>query len=271
MHLHACLAVSATGEDWHLVNATPDVRLQIESFPALHPSLTAQSPSRLRQTPLHGILLTDAELDHTLGLPILREGTPLDIYATSAVLECLSESFPLRQVLQPYTSLRWREVKPWESFPLESGRLRVQCIPLGLKKPRYAARMKTKGDWVIGYRFEDAKTNRAIVYAPSIEKWSQELRAVLATASCIFLDGTFWSEDEMIRVGVGGWTAQDMGHLPISGANGTAERLSDLPGQRKIYVHVNNTNPVLEEDSIERRYLAERGIEVGWDGMEVEV
>jgi pyrroloquinoline quinone biosynthesis protein B len=269
--LHAGLAVSAGGENWHLVNATPDVAHQVESFPPLHPRPTGHSASSARQTPIRGILLTDAELDHTLGLLVLREGTSLDIYATSAVLGCLSESFPVQEILQTYTSLRWREVKPLEAFALEDGRMRVRAIPLGMKQPRYAIHSKVEGDWVIGYRFEDTETNRAVVYAPSIEQWSQELRAALAAADCILVDGTFWTDDEMIRAGVGDRTAQSMGHLPISGEGGSAGYLSALHSQRKIYIHVNNTNPVLEEDSTERRYLAERGIEVGWDGMDLEV
>jgi pyrroloquinoline quinone biosynthesis protein B len=263
--LHASLALSATGENWYLVNATPDVRFQIESFPALHPG------PGLRETRLRGVLLTDAELDHSIGLLILREGTQLEIYGTSAVLASLAEQFPIKRIIQSYAPFHWIEVKAHEAFLLDRGRLKVRAFRLGVKRPRYTIGSGIDGDWVIGYCFEDVQTGGTAVYAPAIEVWTEELNAELTKADCAFLDGTFWSEDEMIRLGASTRTAREMGHIPISGDRGSAEHLPAFPAKRKVYVHINNTNPVLDENSEERRFLNDRGIEVGWDGMHVEV
>jgi pyrroloquinoline quinone biosynthesis protein B len=257
--------VSAAGNHWYLLNATPDVRFQIESFPQLYPG------PGLRETPVRGVLLTDAELDHTLGLLILREGTSLEVFATGVVLTALATPFPIRQILHSYAPFRWQEVKPGEAFLLDEGRLRVYGFRLGVKQPRYLPSPKMDGDWVIGYRFEDLGSGGVAVYAPAIEAWTNELDAQLSGAQCAFIDGTFWTDDEMIQIGASPLTASEMGHLQISGAGGSAERLATLPIPRKVYLHINNTNPILDDESPERDLLTSMGIEVGWDGMEMEV
>ena len=259
------MSVSATGKHWYLLNATPDVRFQIESFPELYPG------PGLRQTPVRGVLLTDAELDHTLGLLVLREGTSLEVRATTTVLAALAAAFPVRQILHSYASFRWLEVKPGEAFLLDEDRLRVQAFRLGTKHPRYVTSSKMDGDWVIGYRFTDLASGGVAVYAPAIEAWTNELDNHLSGARCAFIDGTFWTDDEMIQVGASELTARQMGHLQISGAGGSAEHFAALPIPRKVYLHINNTNPIMDDESPESRLLTGMGIEVGWDGMEVEV
>jgi len=263
--LHDSIAISSTSKSWYLLNSTPDIRTQIESFPALHPG------PGLRETPVRGVLLTDAELDHTLGLLILREGASLEVYGAAAVLATLAESFPARQILHSYASFRWREVKAGQAFLLDEGRLRICAFPVGAKPPCYVAPTKAGSDWVVGYRLEDLETGGVVIYAPAIESWRSELSAQLVGAHCAFLDGAFWTDDELIQVGAGHLTARQMGHLQISGAGGSAERFSASPVVRKVYIHINNTNPILDDASAERRCLVARGIEVGWDGMEVEV
>ncbi len=225
----------------------------------------------MRQTPLRTILLTDAELDHALGLLLLREGTALDVYGTATVFDALAEAFPLQRLLQHYAPIRWHEVKLHSALHLEDGKLRVTAFHLGRKRPRFADHSTSGDDWVVGYRLEDVETKGVAVYAPAIECWSPELASELAAAQCAFVDGTFWTEDEMIRAGAGRLTARQMGHLPIDGPGGSAQHLSALGLKRIIYVHINNTNPVLDDHSPERRALVEKGIEVGWDGMEAEV
>jgi pyrroloquinoline quinone biosynthesis protein B len=266
--LHASLALSVTSKRWYLVNATPDVRFQIESYPALHPG---PSP---RETPVAGVFLTDAELDHTLGLLILREGASLQVYGSHAVLEALADAFPVRRILTSYAPFSWLEVKADESLLLDGGCLRVKAFRAGAKKPRYVTSPETvesEDDWVLGYRFEDPASRGALVYAPGVEQWTAALAAELEGADVVFLDGTFWAEDEIAEMGVGNLTARQMGHLPIGGPEGSAQHLRSLPVRRKVYVHINNTNPVLDEGSEERRRLETWGIEIGFDGMELEV
>jgi pyrroloquinoline quinone biosynthesis protein B len=262
---HASLAVSVTGENWYIVNATPDVRFQIESYEPLHPG------PNIRQTKLRGILLTDAEFDHSIGLLVLREGSALQILGTSAVIDTLTSIFPIGRLLESYAAFDWVRITIGEEFQLDEGKLRVKPFRLGVKRPRYAIGQNVDGDWVIGYRFEDANTGGVAIYAPGIETWTDELTSRLGEADLVFVDGTFWSEDEMVSLGISRLKSHDMGHIPIWGEDGTAMRLSQIPASKKIYVHVNNTNPVLNENSPEHRQLIAKGIEVAWDGMDLEV
>lgn len=264
------LAVSPDGIRWALLNASPDVGLQSEEHACLHPG-----PS-LRGSPIEAVLLTDAELDHTIGLLQLRQGAFMDVYATSPVQGALSDGFPVRRIVEPYASFRWRETRPEESFPLFGGQLSVCPFYLGDKPPRYVPEnpLREAGRqeaWVVGYRIADRKTGGIAVYAPGIEAWSRTLERHLEGVDCMFLDGTFWQGDELRELGVSELGASDMGHLPVSGPGGSAERLARLPAGRKIYIHVNNTNPMLAEQSPERRSLIDSGIEIGFDGMEMEV
>jgi pyrroloquinoline quinone biosynthesis protein B len=263
--LHASIALSASDHSWYLVNATPDVHQQIEACRTLHPG------PGLRDSPLRGVMLTDAELDHTIGLLVLREGTPLTIYATRPVYEALRRDFPLQSILSRYAAFRWVEVNSARPFALDGGRIEVTAFPVGMKRPRYATDSNAEGDWVIGYRFEDTRSKGVAVYAPAIEQWTEELQSELARARCGLIDGTFWAEDEMQRLGTGAHTASEMGHLPISGAGGTLERLASGQARRTIYVHINNTNPILDRTSPEHRQILENGAEVGQDGMDIEV
>jgi pyrroloquinoline quinone biosynthesis protein B len=228
----------------------------------------------VRKTCLAGVFLTDAELDHTLGLLVLREGTPLEVYGSAAVLGAIETAFPVRRILESYAPFHWTEITPGEPFLIDEGSLTVKAFRLGVKKPRYVAddpTSATEGDWVMGFRFEDQQTHGVLVYAPGVERWTPELLAALQGVQAIFVDGTFWSDCELADAGVGSLTAHEMGHLPIGGPRGSAQHLARLPAARKVYIHINNTNPVLDEKSAERRSLVERGIEIGFDGMELEV
>jgi pyrroloquinoline quinone biosynthesis protein B len=262
---HCSLAFSGAGDEWYLIGAGPDIRLQVEAFSKLHPG---PGP---RQTPIRGVLLANAELDHTTGLLVLREGATYDVYGTEAVLTALSEAFPIRRVTRPYASIRWIALWPGRAMSLEGGRLQFSAFPLGGKPPRYAADYPIGGDWVVGYRIVDTDTGGVSVFAPSVDRWTTELEAALTGADCAFVDGTFWLEDEMAATGTGLGTATAMGHVPIGGKQGSAERLAASPAGRKVYVHMNNTNPILDEGAVEREQLRALGIEVGHDGMEVTV
>jgi pyrroloquinoline quinone biosynthesis protein B len=266
-----CLAVTGTGQRWYLVNASPDIRAQVLATPELDPG-----PGR--ETPVRGALLTDGELDHSIGLLMLREGAPLDVYAPEPVLEALRDSFPVRRILARYGSVSWHPVSPGKTISLDE-QLSVTAFPVSMKVPRYAAAGPqvtatappapagaegTAGPWVVAYRFEDRQTGAALVYAPCLAAWAPSLEEALAGARCVILDGTFFHDDEMLRATGQDRLARAMGHLPITD---TCPRLRAHPAARKIYTHLNNTNPVLDEGSPERATLQAAGIEVADDGL----
>jgi pyrroloquinoline quinone biosynthesis protein B len=254
------VAVSPEGRRWFLLNASPDLRAQIESVPALHP----HGP---RDSPLHAVLLTDAELDHTLGLPLLREAGRVEVHATPAVHETLCTGTALLRTLGAFTRVEWRPVAPGRDVPLADGlSYRAFAVPT-TKRARFGAGEED----VVGYRITNGRTGRALVYLPVVETLTAPVRAELAGCTCLLVDGTCWRDDELLRLGVARKTAREMGHLPIGGAGGSLEQLSPLPIERRVYVHVNNTNPILLEDSPERRTVEEHGFEVAEDGLELEL
>ncbi|MBK0869134.1 pyrroloquinoline quinone biosynthesis protein PqqB [Saccharopolyspora sp. HNM0986] len=259
---HAGLAVSATGRRWFLLNATPDVHHQIAADPNLHPG---PGP---RDTPVSGVLLTDAEFDHTIGLLVLREGADLAVHGTPEVLGALETRFPVRHLLSDYAEIDWRPVEPGEPIELDE-RLRATAFRTGGKPPRYVG-ASDRPNWEVGYRLEDTATGGTAVYAPTVPRWDDAFAAQVADADCVFCDGTFHTDDEMSRQGTGRQPGSSMGHMPVDGPDGSARKLAELPG-RKIYVHVNNTNPILDEASAQRRRLQRQGIEVGHAGLEVEL
>jgi pyrroloquinoline quinone biosynthesis protein B len=260
------VAVSADSRRWFLLNASPDIRAQIESSPALHPS---RGPDGTRVVPLQAVLLTDAELDHTLGLLLLREGRGLVLHATEATRDTLHEGTSLLRTLEAYCPVEWQPVVPGAAVPLADGlSYRAFDVPT-TKRARFGS--GSPEGRVVGYRLTDERSGRALVHLPVLQELTPAVCAELEDCACLLVDGTCWSDDELIRLGLGGRTAREMGHLPISGPGGSLERLAPLPVARRIYVHVNNTNPILLEDSPERRAVEEHGMEVAVDGLELEV
>lgn len=254
-----CVAVSADGSSWYLLNASPDIRAQLADAPALAPG-----PGR-RQTPVRGVLLTDAELDHALGVMLLREAGTLDVFATGTVLGALRQEFPMREVLSGYAGLTWSALDPARPCTVDGG-LEVTPIPVSGKRPRYAATAST-GDWVVAYRVTDPATGGVLLYAPCLADWPPGFDDLLAGADVALLDGTFWHADEMGRMtgkpaDPGAGVTTPMGHLPITGPGGTLPRLAAHPTVRRIYTHLNNTNPLLDATSPERAELDSTGIEV---------
>jgi pyrroloquinoline quinone biosynthesis protein B len=257
------VAVSADYRRWYLLNASPDVRAQIESFPPLH-------PYEVRDSPLQAVLLTDAELDHTLGLLLLREAGDLEVHATAAVHETLSRGTSLLQTLGAYTRVEWRQVSTGVEVPLADG-LSYRAFPVPTNKRARFGTGEREEESVVGYRITDGRTGRVLVYIPGAQQLTASVRAHLEGCTCLLFDGTCWQDDELIRLGIAGKTSRDMGHLPISGADGSLEQLAPLPIERKIYIHINNTNPILLEDAPERRIIEEHGLEVAADGLELEI
>jgi pyrroloquinoline quinone biosynthesis protein B len=256
------VAVSADQRTWFLLNASPDVRSQIEAFPPLHPRAG-------RDTPLGAVLLTDAELDHTLGLLLLREAPTLAVHATPAVLGTLRSGSGVLATLERYCRVDVHPVTPGADVPLGDGlAYRAFDVPT-TKKNRFGA--GTDGGRVVGYRLTDTASGRAAVYLPGMQRLTPEVRAQLAGCAVLLVDGTCFADDEMARLGLGAKTSTEMGHLPIGGPDGSLEQLSGLGAERVIYVHLNNTNPVLLEDSPEHRAVLDRGMEVATDGLEVKI
>jgi pyrroloquinoline quinone biosynthesis protein B len=273
--LQSSLAVSANEKEWYLINAGPDVSRQIESFVALHPG------PGIRETPLAGVILTDAELDHTIGLLSLREGSCLTIYGTEIVKRCLQSSFPVLPMLKNYCSWEWQSLNPdfgQRVGPLGDGKegaIIVETVPVSRKPPLYTRSNKkdhSREDfWEVGLVLRNESSGRCLAYFPTLESITPAIEACLQKADILMVDGTFWSENELVEMGATERNARGMGHLPISGQSGLAERLATYPAKRKILIHINNSNPILRMDSKERYLLEQLGFEIAFDGMEVEV
>jgi pyrroloquinoline quinone biosynthesis protein B len=263
----SCVAVSPDGQSWFLLNASPDLRAQIESFAPLRPGGAG------RGTAVEGILLTNAELDHTLGLFLLREGEHLAIRATPAVRRTLADGLALTTVLARYCPVDWIE-PPVELGPLSrrdgtpSG-LRYAAFSVPGQPPRYLdGRSAPAAGAHVGYRIVDPATGGRLAFLPDVAALDEALFATLRDCDALLFDGTFWSQDEMRSMGVGTATAADMGHLPIGGSEGSLAQLAELPCGLKIYIHINNTNPILLEDSAERLAVEAAGVAVGYDGWD---
>ncbi|HEY1574328.1 MAG TPA: pyrroloquinoline quinone biosynthesis protein PqqB [Pseudonocardiaceae bacterium] len=257
------VAISADGLRWFLINASPDVRTQIEAFPGLHPHGSD------RATPLEAVLLTDAELDHTLGLLLLREARALRLYATSAVRTTLCEGTGLLRTLERYCPVEWRAVVPGTDVPLAD---ELSCLAFDVpttKRARFGPGVDNGR--VVGYRLTDERRGGTLVYLPGVQALTPALRAAIAGCDCLLIDGTCWRDDELIRLGLAGKTSREMGHLPVDGPDGTLAQLPSLRVGRTIFVHMNNTNPILLEYAPERRIVEDSGMEVAMDGLEVEV
>jgi pyrroloquinoline quinone biosynthesis protein B len=213
---------------------------------------------------LRGALFTDAELDHTLGLLTLRGGAGLTVWAPGAVLHALRDQFDLRTVIDGYAPLAWLEVS--ESFDL--GGLQVTAIPISGKRPKYARSSTVDGHWVVAYRFFDPVTGGVLVYAPCLASWPEGFDDVVAGADCLLLDGTFYAASEMGSATGSSSGQAAMGHLPITSS---LPELRRFPAVRRIYTHLNNTNPVLDPSSPEAVKLREAGVEVPLDGTVIEL
>lgn len=222
------VAVTGDGAAWYLVNASPDLRTQVLSTGDLDPG-----PGR-RDTPIRGVLLTTAELDHTAGLLGLREAGRLDLYATATVLAAL----PAVPILRRYTDLRLHELPVGEPLALDGG-LTVRALTVGSKVPRYAD-ARADADWVSALRISDGRTGRAFVYATCLPAWTDAFDAFVAGADTVLLDGTFSTDDEPARAAGLTRTPSEMGHLPIAAALPALRR---HPGVRFVFGHLNNTNP----------------------------
>ncbi|WP_313037458.1 pyrroloquinoline quinone biosynthesis protein PqqB [Stutzerimonas nitrititolerans] len=262
------IAISDNGVDWILCNASPDIRAQLEAFPALQP---ARKP---RDTAIGAIILLDSQIDHTTGLLTLREGCPHEVWCTEMVHQDLTTGFPLFNMLEHWNGgLKWNPIALDGSFVIPAcPNLVITPIPLRSSAPPYSPHRNDPhpGD-NIGLFIEDRRTGGKLFYAPGLGQVSEALLGTMRGADCLLVDGTLWRDDEMRVREVGDKLGSEMGHLSQSGPGGMIEVLDGLPAARKILIHINNTNPILDQDSPERAMLDEHGIEVAFDGMSIEL
>ncbi len=266
------IAISQDGEDWFLFNASPDLRQQINDNNILQPNRD------LRHSPIQGVILTNADVDHVAGLLNLRESQALRLYATQRVLDVLQAN-TIFNVLNPKFVTR-------EAIDLDHSveLMKPDDSSMGIKVTPFAVPGKvalwledeSKGknfgsvdEDTIALEVEDINSGVKFFYMPACAKMTDELANRIRGADMIFFDGTLWVDDEMIRDGVGIKTGQRMGHMSVSGEEGTVASLKDLDIKRKIFIHINTTNPILLDDSEQRKSVESAGWEVSYDGMEI--
>ena len=266
------VAVRADGRSWFLLNASADVRQQITRYRELGPP-----DDCLRGTSIAGCVLTDAEIDHTSGLLQLREGCTLGIFSTALVHQWLAEHLKIEAVLASFADRPWTDL-PLDTFialPLPDGKpsgLRLRAFQVGVDTPRFVPTDESPPSGaVIALEIEDTSTGGVLLYAPGVEAISEPLRNAAASADAILVDGTFWTDDEPIRTNITDLTATEMGHVPVSGTQGSLDWLGGLSARSRVYVHINNTNPMLNESGPERKQVLARGVQIGMDGDVFEI
>ncbi len=273
----AQLAISADGNSWFLLGASPDLRAQIEGTPELHPR------EGVRQSPIAGAVLANADIDHVLGLLLLRELQPLRVYATNSIRRILTEDNSMFAMLQRVAGqVTWNSFAPGTLFPLQtpSGEdtgLCCRALSLGTHYPAYVAPRRQSelksGEASLGLIVESPSGKR-LAYMPAVPQIDDDLLKEFDSADVLLFDGTFWSDDELISIqgtGRSVQTARQMGHVPVSSADGSLTGLAGLRHPRRIYIHINNTNPMLNEAGAEYRQVRDSGWEIAEDGWQFDL
>jgi pyrroloquinoline quinone biosynthesis protein B len=266
------VALTTDNQHWFLLNASPDLRTQIEATPELH-------PRGLRDTPIAGVVLTTGDLDQVLGLLLMRELQPIRIHATDAVRTIVQrENAFFNMLAQQEGQSRWLRIDPQRNFELvANGSPELECTPvlLGSGYPAWVPRARAKelptGEAVLGLVIQQKGSDARLGYFPACGKITPVLLKLLEACDVVLFDGTFWSDDELQRAEPSARTARQMGHVPLGGSDGTLALLSGLRKPRKILLHINNTNPILDRDSAEHRQAVEAGWEIAEDGWETEL
>lgn len=259
------IAVNGGGPSWALVNASPDILAQLQANPMLQPARS------IRDTAIAGIVLCDGQIDHTTGLYMLREATrPWPLWCTDSAYADLTRGNPILQVLSHYCGIERRRIDLQESFHVAGvPDLSWRALAVASKAAPYSPNRESPqaGDNIA---LQITGPGGSVLYAPGLGQIEPPVWNAMQDAACVLVDGTFWTDDEMIRMGLSRKHARDIGHLPQSGPGGMLSWLEQLPQTtRKVLIHINNTNPILDETSPERGELRRRGIEVAWDGMEI--
>jgi pyrroloquinoline quinone biosynthesis protein B len=259
------LAVSADGARWFLLNASPDIRDQLRRLPS-----RAVPDSGARHVPIEGVVLTDAELDHTLGILLLREAGRLSVHATSTVATILERDSRILTTTRAFSEVSVTRLPLDAPIRLccrdgsPSG-LSVEAFAVPAGPPRFAS--ADEAGHTVGLLIRDEAQGHVCAFVPGCGSLGADLTDRFQHVDALFFDGTFWSDDEMIALGVGTRTAREIDHVPISGPGGSLEPLSALSCRHRVYTHINNTNPMLIESSPERAQVSQAGMIVGFDGL----
>ena len=270
------VAVSADSEHWFLLGTSPDLRAQIELNPELHPDPTNNST---RHSPISGSVLLNADIDHILGLLLMRELQPLHVYSSKSVWDIVCDNSMFGMLHRVEGQLSWTCFPMNQSFPLlgqfhRNAPLRCRALSLGTHFPVYVPSQRLSQldpkEASFGLILE-APSGKHLAFMPAVPQITDEMLPELERADVLLFDGTFWSDDELIRIQGSGQTAQQMGHVPISSPTGSLAQLAHLKCPRKIYIHINNTNPMLDEASHEHRQVREAGWEIAEDGWQFEL
>ena len=264
----SCVAIADHQGRWFLVNASPDLPAQIHGFPDLQPR--SQPP---RNSPIAGVLLTNSDLDHVLGLFSLREGGQANIYAPSAV-RATASALGLETVLNTFCGSRWHEPPTGNFAPLcpapdNPSNLLYRTIALPGRPPPFAQGTAPSGIHSVAYQFLDERTGGRLLVAPDVAAVNEGLLEALANSDAILFDGTFWSSDELAAIKPNAPRASDMGHVTIKDCS--LALLAKMAAPKRIYIHINNTNPILAPNSPERAAVEAAGLTVGSDGLEFEL
>jgi pyrroloquinoline quinone biosynthesis protein B len=263
----AQLALSADGLTWFLAGASPDLASQIESSAALH-------PRALRDSPIAGVVLASADLDHVVGLLLLRELQPLRVYAAPSILRILREEnsmFGMLNRVEP--QVVWTPMTPDAPFPLlsadgkDSG-LRCEVHYLSGRYPKYVKTKDLAPDQATAALFFESASGKRVAYVPAVGSLSEALLEKIEHVDLLLFDGTFWSDDELQRVQGSGETAHQMGHIPVEES---LRLLKNSKVERKMFIHLNNTNPILNEASPEHQAVRQAGWELAEDNWQLEL
>lgn len=264
------IAVSDDGDNWVVINASPDIRQQINASPRL------ARTEGTRGSSIRAVIVTDAQIDHTTGLLILREGLPLELYCTPEVAQELSTTYPILSMMQ-----HWEGGYQTHTVDIESpDGWRIPAVPhlafypisLSSNAPPFSPyRNRPRPGDNIGLKIVDTRSGATLFYAPGLGAPEPSVLEAMKDADCVMMDGTLWTDDEMIRAGLGTSLGSEMGHLSVSGDDGMLALLSQFDKPRKVLIHINNTNPILDPDSPEHHAVRESGVEIAFDGMEIQI
>lgn len=261
------ITISNNGTDWVLFNASPDIRAQLESFPPLQPA------RKVRDTGICAIVLSDGQIDHTTGLLLLREHDQAwDVYCTASVQQDMTTGYPIFNILKHFRGVNWHEISTNEaSFTIpNAGKLLFTAVPLKSEAPPYSPhRHNTVPGDNVGFQVSDENTGKKLFYAPGLGEIEDHVYRYMQDADVVLIDGTVWTNDEMAQHGISTKLASEMGHMDQSSKGGIKDTLESLEKPRKILIHINNTNPILDEESAQRKILDDAGIEVSYDGMDI--